>query len=342
MPRRYYLAVLALLAAAAPVARAADALWTATAQTMPRQIIAYATVVPRSLLRLRAGIDGTVANLKVQPGDTVTAGEALGQLAGPSISALLAARQAAANATDATVKAAQQQLASERQKFAARLTTRDAVARAAAALSNAQANRDSAHAALDAADDMASIRTLQAGRVLSVEAFSGERVSAGATVLTLLPANDLWLRATVYGPDANVVALGMTGRFAPAGGGPTAPVTMRAVVGALGRDGGQTVYLEPAATTPTWLDGETGTVSLDAGMLSGVVVPTRALILDRAKWWVLVHTAKGNAPQEVTPGPSRGALTLITQGLAPGSAVVIENPYLDFHRSISEHYQPPN
>jgi membrane fusion protein, heavy metal efflux system len=338
---RRYLAALILLAAVLP-ARAADGPWIAKAESMPRQIIAYATVEPRSTLRLRAGVAGIVANLTVQPGDAVTAGEALGQLSGPPVDALLSARRAALAGAQATLKSAQQAVTIERQKFAERLTTRGAVARAVAALSNAQANVDSAQAALNAAADMAAIHAPQAGRVLTVDAFSGERVALGETLLTLLPANDLWLRATVYGADVNIVTAGMTGQFAPSGGGPAIPIKVRTVVGALQPNGGQTVNLIPADPTAAWLDGETGTATLDGGTLSGVAVPTRALILDQAKWWVLVHTAKGDVPQEVTPGPSRGALTLVTHGLAPGSAVVVENAYLEFHRGISEHYQPPD
>lgn len=124
MPRQIWLVLLVAYAAAVPAANAADALWTAKAETMSRQIVGFATVEPRSVLRLRAGVDGIVANLKVQPGDTVTAGEALGQLTGPSIDSLLAARRAAVAGAEATLKSAQQALATEQQKFAGRLTTR--------------------------------------------------------------------------------------------------------------------------------------------------------------------------------------------------------------------------
>ncbi|MGH6994531.1 MAG: efflux RND transporter periplasmic adaptor subunit [Stellaceae bacterium] len=336
------LLIVVLFAVAAMPAHAADKLWTAEAQTMPRQIVGYATVEPRSVLRLRAGVAGTVANLTAQPGDTVAANAVLGQLTGPSIDTLLAERRAAVTTADAALKVAQQELAIERQKFAARLTTRGAVDHAAATLSNAQAERDSAHAVLSAAEDMASIRAPQAGRVLTVDAYAGQRIGADETVLTLLPANDLWLHATIYGTDADAVSAGTPGQFAPAGGGASIPVKIRTVVGAVRSDGGQIVNLEPTAATPGWEDGETGTVTLDAGPLSGVVVPNRALILDQAKWWVLIHTAKGDVPQQVTPGPSRGGLTLITEGLAPGSTVVVGNAYLEFHRGISEHYQPPD
>jgi len=334
--------LLAALTAAPRPAGAADALWVANSQTFALHITAYADVEPRSVLRLRAGVAGMLQDVTVQPGDDVAAGQVLGRLAGPPVDALLGARKAALAAAEATLKGARQELAIEHQKLAARLSTRGAVDRATAAASNAQANRDSARAELSAAEDMAIVHAPQASRVLTLNAAAGEHIAAGETLLTLLPANDLWLRATLYGADADVVRASMPGQFVPAGGGAAIPVKVRAVVGALNRDGGRTVNLTAAGAAPGWLDGEAGTVTLDAGTLSGVAVPTRALILDQAKWWVLVHTAKGDVPQAVTPGPSQGALTLITQGIAPGSAVVVENPYLEFHRGISEHYQPPD
>lgn len=338
---RYSGALLVALTAIARPAVAADALWIAKTQTIALHVTAYATVEPRSVLRLRAGVAGILQDVTVQPGDEVAAGTVLGRLAGPPVDALLGARQAELSAAEATLKGAQQELAIERQKLNARLSTRGAADRAAAALSNAQASRDRARAELSAAQDMATMRAPQAGRVLTVNAATGEHVAPGETMLTLLPADNLWLRATVYGSDTNAIRAGMSGQFVPASGA-VIPVTVRTVVGALNRDGGQIVNLTATGATPDWLDGEAGTVTVDGGTVTGVAVPTRALILDQAKWWVLVHTAKGDVPQQVTPGPSRGALTLIESGLAPGTAVVIANAYLEFHRGISEHYQPPD
>jgi len=341
MLRRRCLAILISLAAM-PSARAADAPWVAKLQSMPRQIIAYATVEPRSVLRLRAGMAGEVANLTVLPGDTVSAHEVLGQLTGPTVEMLLSARQAALAGAEATLKGAQQELTIQQEKFAGRLATRGAVTRDVAALSNAQAKLDSARSALSAADDMATLRAPSAGRVLTVGAVSGERVAMGETVLTLVPEKDLWLRATVYGADANLVARDMTGEFTPAGGGPAIAVTVRTIVGALQPNAGRTVNLVSRDTATGWLDGETGTVTINAGKLSGVAVPTRALILDQARWWVLVRTPQGVHPQAVVPGPTRGWKTLIAQGLSPGEQVVVEDAYLEYHRGISQHYAPPD
>ncbi len=334
--------LIAIIAVTPRPVLAADALWIAKQQTIATQISAFARVEPRARLRLNAGIAGTLRDLAVQPGDEVTAGAVLGHLTGPSVDSLLATRQAALASAEASLSAAQQELTIEREKAASRLSTREAVDKAAAALTGAQSKRDSARAQLSAAEEMAELRAPQPGRVLALGAADGERVAEGETILTLLPDSSLWLRAAVYGADAGALRSGMPGEFVPAAGGGAIPVKLRAVLGALNRDGGRTVYLVASGDAPHWLDGEAGTVTIDAGSATGVAVPTRALILDQARWWVLVHTDAGDQPQPVTPGPSRGALTLIESGLSPGAAVVVANAYLEFHRGIGEHYQPPD
>ncbi|MGA7801920.1 MAG: hypothetical protein WCC36_14025, partial [Gammaproteobacteria bacterium] len=93
---------------------------------------------------------------------------------------------------------------------------------------------------------------------------------------------------------------------------------------------------------PHWHNGESGTVTLEGASRTLVAVPTEALILDGGRWWVLVHTGGGNHRQVVVPGPSRGEWTTIERGLQPGTAVVVQNAYLEFHRQVSRHYQPPD
>ena len=334
--------IVAVFALAARPGYAADGLWIAKTQTVARQVIAYGTVEPRAVLRVRAGVAGTLRDFSVLPGDVVTAGASLGHLAGAPVDALLASRQSALAGAEAQLKAAQQALAIARQNLTARLNTRDVVDRAEAAVKQAQAARNGTQANLKAAQSMVLVRAPRAGRVLTLGATAGERVQPGETILTLLPNHALWLRAVYYGNAANRVRVGMSGVFAPAGGDVTIPVKVRAIVGALRADGGRTVSLVATSSEPGWLDGEAGTVTIDAGKVTGVAVPTSALILDQANWWIVVHTAKGDEPQRVAPGPRWGALTLIEHGLTPGTAVVVANAYLEFHRGISAHYQPPD
>lgn len=345
MPTSLRLCALAALAVGAALAArpalAAGGVWIAPAQTIATQLTAYAQVEPKAIVRLRAGEAGVLQGFAVRPGDLVAVGAVLGRLSGPPVEAVLAARKADLSAAEAALTAAQQALAIERQNLAARLSTRGAVLKAEAAVAEAQARLASTRAQASAAEDMMVLRAPRAGRVLTIAA-AGERVGEGETLLTMEPTNDLWLHAAVYGPEAGAVRVGMTGDFTPADGGAPIPVTVRAIAAALRPDGGRTVDLDADDGPAPWRNGEAGTVTIKTGTLKGVAVPTRALILDEAQWWVLVHTAAGDKPQRVTPGPSRGALTLVEKGLAPGTAVVVENAYLEFHRDVAERYQPPD
>lgn len=329
-------------ALAAQPALSEDALWIAKAQTIAAQVTAYAQVEPIALVHLRAGEAGVLQDFAARPGTLVAAGAILGRLSGSPIEAILATRKADLSAAESAFTAAQQSLAIERQNRAARLSTQSAVLKAEVVVAEAQARLASARAQASASESMAVLRAPRAGRVLTVAAADGERVSAGETLLTLQPTGDLWLHAAVYGPDGNDVRVGMAGAFTPADGSASIPVTVRTVDAALRPDGGWTVTLDATGAAPSWRNGEAGTVTIATGTLKGVTVPTRALILDEAHWWVLVHTAAGDRRQRVTPGPSRGALTLVETGLAAGTAVVVENAYLEFHRGVAQHYQPPD
>ena len=152
----------------------------------------------------------------------------------------------------------------------------------------------------------------------------------------------MWLRASYYGADATALQAGMTGSFFPAGGGNAIPVKIASVFGTLKPDGGESVGLLASTPAPGWLNGESGTVIVNGSARLLVVVPTRALILDQGRWWVLIHTNQGNRRQVVIPGSARGWQTFIVSGLKAGEQVVVANAYLEFHRGISKSYQPPD
>lgn len=72
-----------------------------------------------------------------------------------------------------------------------------------------------------------------------------------------------------------------------------------------------------------------------------VAVPTRALVLNQGKWWVMVRTAKGDRAQEVVPGQTQGWETFIVSGLPAGARVVVNNAYLLYHASVLEQFEIP-
>ncbi|MDE2347889.1 MAG: efflux RND transporter periplasmic adaptor subunit [Gammaproteobacteria bacterium] len=310
---------------------------------------AYGQVQPIAPVRVRAAEDGTVAAMLLVPGSPVAAGQILARLDGPQIEALLGRRRAAVDAARAGLAAARSGLDVERRQLALDLSTRQAVASAQSALATAEAGADSAVADLRAADRLRYLRAPTAGRVLAVNAADGEQVMAGQTVLTLQADDRLWLRAAYYGADSAAVRVGMAGVFRPASGGDAMAVRVVAVSASLAADGGETVGLmpvrraKPDAPLPRrWIAGEYGTVSLAAGTRSLVAVPTAALVLDHAHWYVLVAGPAGVRRQEVVPGPARGWFTFIVRGLIPGQRVIAENAYLEFHRGIAARYTPPD
>ncbi|HVS76273.1 MAG TPA: efflux RND transporter periplasmic adaptor subunit [Steroidobacteraceae bacterium] len=335
---------------AAPQASPADGpAVTVREHSVTAEYRAYAQVLPLAVVPVRAVGPGTVAALRVEPGSQVTAGEPLATLSGPEIQAALAARRGAVRSARARLTAARRALQAERRQLAGRLSTRQSVAAAESAVAAAAADLTSAQAQLQVAQQTITLRAPVAGTVIAVDAGSGERVTSGQSVLTLQARGSLWLVATCYGRDAAAVRAGMHGSFEPASGGKAVRVRVASVFPALAPDGGEKVGLLPAGAGSAeqpggapWLDGEWGTVILAGARRRVITVPTAALIMDRAQWWVLVRTPSGDRARPVVPGPARGWDSIIEKGLEPGQRVVVRNAYLEYHRGISRRYTPPD
>lgn len=288
---------------------------------------AYAQVEPRQLVSIKAAATGVIANLNVLPGERVHAGQGLATLGGPDyLSELQTAR--------AERDAAQRDFEITQANYPQFSSAQD--------VANAHAALETADAALVRLRAAGSIPAPVEGIVLSIDTAEGTRVAPGQTLFILQPSTQLWLRAVYYGDDALAVHPGMTGEFSGAHGGPPIPVKVATVFATLASNGGESVGLLATNSKPAWLNGEFGTVSLMGPTTQLIAVPTRALILDQGKWWVMVRTAQGPRAVEVVPGVTRGWQTFISRGLNPGADVIVENAYLEFHRSISKTYMPPD
>ena len=323
---------------------------TVRSQPVTQAFPAYGQVQPIALLPVSAVEPGIISQMRVVPGSTVKAGEALATLSGPEIQSLLTSREGADRSARSQLAAAEQRLAIARRQLLVHLTTRQAVAAAQSIVAAGKAAFDTAQSELRLAQEMRTLRAPSTGTVLAVNAAEGERVTPGQTVFTLQSTSRLWLAAVYYGTDAGALRIGMGGQFQPAAGGAAVPVKVVAIFAALAPDGGQSIGLVAmrphglASHSPSapWSSGERGTVTLTGQTQQLVAVPTRALILDQARWWVLVRTPRGVDRHAVVPGPTRGYETFIEQGLSPGERVVIANAYLEFHRDISLRYTPPD
>jgi|GEM_PF-681170 len=322
---------------------ASDAGWVTTQLgTVAPQLEAYGQIEPVATSPVNAAEQGVVTGLKVLPGMHVRAGEQLAELTGPAIESLLGQSEADVRSASAQLNAAQKTLAIDREQLPAHLSTRAMVQQAEGAAAQAQTNFENAQSRLRAVRQMMTLSAPADGTVLALNASNGELAAAGQAVLTLQTAGRLWLEASYYGPDLSAIRIGMSGVFTPADGSPPVRVRVRSVSGAMSSGAGEAVGLMPVGSPARWINGEYGRVTLRLPAQRLVSVPTRALILDRGKWWVLVHTPQGEHPQEVVPGPSQGWNTFLESGLAPGAQVVVENAYLSFHRGVSKRYQPPD
>ncbi len=327
--------------------RAADAnagnIVSVRARTVPSALSAYGQVEPIAIVQVRAVDAGTLNGLAIVPGSIVKAGQVLGRIGGPRMRSALTAREQALHAAQAREDAARQSLEIVRRKLAAQLDTRQEVDVALGNLAAAQAAVQTADAQLREIRDLRTIRAPTAGAVIRVQAANGEQIAAGEGLLTLQAAGKLWIRATYYGADAARLHAGMAGRFRLAGSDRAIPVKIAAISSALGSDAGLRVGLVPTSSaSPRWLNGQWGTVTLEGPSSRMVVVPTTALILDRGRWWVLVHTPQGDKPRHVVPGPSHGWQTSIASGLQSGQQVVAQDAFLEYHRDIARSYQPPD
>lgn len=315
---------------------------TVQLRTVTPHVDAYAQVEPILVLPVNAAETGVVAGLKVLPGMQVRAGQELARLNGPSMNALLLQSEADVRSAQKQLSTSQTSLAVQREQLLSHLTTRDAVHQAEALVAEAQTGFDNAQARLAAARQMGIVSAPTDAMVLALNSADGALVNAGQPIVTLQPSQSLWITAAFYGVDRAAIHVGMTGRFLPADGSDAIGVRVCAVFGTMTAGGGESIAMVPQRPGARWLSGEAGTVTLDAPQRKLAAVPTRALILDQGRWWVMVHTAHGDHPQAVVPGWAEGWDTLIERGVAAGTQVVVNNAYLLFHSSIAEHYQIPD
>ncbi len=292
----------------------------------------YGEVGPIAVNTVSAVEAGVVERL-VLPGENVKAGQELAIIGGIEAQSLIARDRSA-------LRAAAIRLSADRLKQKAHLVTRQQVAMAEAAYQAARGQLKVAAATLI-------LRAPAGGEVLVVDVSDGERVVAGQRLLTLQTGR-LWLKATYYGKEGLAIHPGMIGRFEPVSGVPIA-VRVQTIARALSADGGEALILAPVlarnqvlGTHALLQSGMWGKIKLDGPVQHMVAVPSRALILDRGRWWVMVLTSKGEHRQQVLPGPTRGWMTLIAQGLVPGTRVLVQNAYLAFHDDIAQRYTPPD
>lgn len=333
--------VLGVLAWLPAPASAAPGVATVRAATQPTRLRAFARVEPRHIIRVRSPLDGTVKGLRVKPGDLVHRSDVIATLGGAERRMELEQAAAAAARAQAALHLAQQTLHRLRETYPG-VSTRKELQRARADVAERRSVADAAQARLQYQKATTTVGAPVAGTVVSVSVGDGQRVGAGDALIDLAPLHALWLRAVFYGRDAESVHVGMHGTFRPLGSGTRVAVKVISRIQPLRSDSGREVLCAATKGSGTWRNGDAGTVTLQGERRHGTVVPTSALVLDRGRWWVLLHTRAGDRPQAVVPGSARADETFIRQGLQPGQQVRVSDVYLRFHRDFTQHYQPPD
>jgi len=331
----------ATIACAGPALAAASGA-TVQAHTYIPHLRAFARVQPVADANVRAGLDGRLEHLLVVPGSHVQAGQRIGMLGGIQVRARLTSDHAQLAAARSEEQSLSDALAIQRRRLAQHLSTRADVDRAIGNLAHARARRVDAQQHLDADRELAILRAPANGAVIAVHAQDGERIRAGQALMLIQPDAALWLMASVYDPRARAqLHVGMHGQFRPDDGSAAIAVRLVQLPPRLHADGGQPIAMvrDGKAAPATWTNGETGTVIMRGRAEKRLMVPTRALVLDRGHWWVLLETGQGARQQQVTPGDRVGDSTVIMRGLRAGQKVVVDHVYRRFHNAIAQHYQ---
>ncbi len=311
-------------------------------QQIPARYQAYAQVEPVQTLVIRTQIEGTLQDLRVLPGMAVQAGQILARLGGRRVQSVQDQQRLQQQHAHALWVLAQKQAALTTQKMQVHLATQADLLDAQAKQDAAGTQRATADLQIRALSDDRLIRTPVSGTILSVQVTNGQDLSAGSSILTLLPKGQLGLTAILYGDAARQVQLGMTGFFTPSGSQRSWPVhVISRVARGLGLQIGMQADLQ-GNDSSLYEQGVAGTVVLQGAPRPVAMVPTRALILDRGQWWVLVQTQQGDRAQAVQPGAAQGWWTEVTSGLSAGMHVVIRDAYLRYHRDIMNNYLLPD
>lgn len=307
---------------------------TVAAGTLGSEIIAQATVEPspQGSASLAARADGAVSRILKRLGDPVRAGEAVAYLESRDAAAF-AAERAAARARAQLARAA---AARESRLYNARVTARQDLEAAQAALAQADAEARRTQTAASAAGISADGRYLIltspiGGRVTATSAQLGAFVSAGTELFRIANPNLIQINAAVPAVDARRISIGDRAVIELPGGG-TVAATVRSSTPSLDAETRTaTVVLAPAGTPAGLQPGQSLRVRLlprDAPGGGRIVVPEEAVQQIEGRDQVFVRRPNGFQAQPVTVGARSGGRVEIVDGLEPGAVIATRGAFV--------------
>ena len=297
------------------------------------EILAQGVVAstPEGEAVLTARADGAVVRINRQLGDFVRAGESVAVMESRDAASIAAERSSAS----ANLALARSTYAREKKLFDAKVTARQDLEGAQAALAAAEAEARRSQSAASAAKVSGDGRTLGvisliSGRVTKADAKLGSYVLAGTELFRVSDPNRIQINASVLAADARRIKPGDTAVIELLGG-----ETVTAVVRSA------TPSLDPDSKTATIVLSPQGIGGLTAGQglrarikprgggdSALIALPEEAVQTVEGKEVVFVKTAKGFQATTVVTGTRGGGRIEIVDGLAAGAVVVTKGAFM--------------
>lgn len=297
------------------------------------EILAQGVVVstPEGEAVLTARADGAVVRINRQLGDFVRAGEALAVMESRDAASIAAERSSAS----ANLALARSTYAREKKLFDAKVTARQDLEGAQAALAAAEAEARRSQSAASAAKVSGDGRTLGvvsliSGRVTKADAKLGSYVLAGTELFRVSDPNRIQINASVLAADARRIKPGDTAVIELLGG-ETVTAVVRSATPSLDPDSKTATIV----LTPQGIGGLTPGQGLRArikprggGDSALIALPEEAVQTVEGKEVVFVKTAKGFQSTTVVTGKRGGGRIEIVDGLKPGAVVVTKGAFM--------------
>ncbi|HEY6814246.1 MAG TPA: efflux RND transporter periplasmic adaptor subunit [Croceibacterium sp.] len=296
------------------------------------EILAQGTVAPtpagEAVLTARA--DGTVVRINRRLGDTVRAGEAVATMDSREAAALASERSSA----DARLALARSAYEREQRLYDAKVTARQDLEGARAALAEAEAEarraRSAASAALVSGDGRSlAVVSVISGRVTRADATLGAFVPAGTELFRVADPNSVQVEVSVLAADVRRIAPGNAAVIELANG-ETRGAVVRSVTPSLDPESRTaTVVLQPDdAGDLTQGQGLRARIRPGGGDSGRIALPEEAVQSVEGRDVVFVRTASGFQATSVVAGQRSGGRIEIVEGLRPGMTVATRGAFL--------------
>lgn len=280
---------------------------------------------------LTARADGAITAINRRLGDFVRAGESIATMESRDAASIAAERSSAT----AKLALARSAYAREKRLFDARVTARQDLEGAQAALAEAEAEARRSQSAAAASKVSGDGRTLAvvsliSGRVTKADAKLGAYVLAGTELFRVSDPNRIQINASVLAADARRIKPGDTAVIELVGGDTLAAVVRSTTPSLDPESKSATIVLQPQG-----IDGLTQGQGLRVRIKpsatptgSAIALPEEAVQSFEGRDVVFVKTAKGFQATNVTTGQRGGGRIEIVEGLKAGAVVATKGAFL--------------